>query len=152
MQAPATHALLQKVDRVLAALITQDGTTNGTATIQVGTKYWAGSMNKFFPTKTYPNEWRQAKVTFTGIHMEAPLDDMLGMTERRYAGDLPSSVDAAKIAEIKKGPWELTGLEVERKGTNDSDPLWRHLYFKCADVDFKMSHELSTVERISPFG
>ena len=55
MQAPATHALLQKVDRVLAALMTQEN-TDGAVTIKMGTKYFDNGMNKFFPESSRPKE------------------------------------------------------------------------------------------------
>ena len=136
--------LLRIVDRMLAAL---DGSTDGVFDIEMGTKYWAGSMNKYFPESSAPNDTRKVKVTFKGTTVSAVLDSLLGMTSRVYTGELPSDIDAAKVKELQTGRWTLDALEVERKGTDASSPLWRHLYYSCAGVKFSMSHELSGVER-----
>ena len=135
--------LLRIVDRMLAAL---DGTTDGKFKIQVGTMYYVnGSAKRYFPSG--PPDAIEREVTFTGTTVSAVLDSLLGMTSRVYTGELPLDIDAAKVKELQTGRWTLDGLQVERKGTDASSPLWRHLFFKCAGVEFTMSHELSGVER-----
>ena len=137
--------LLKIVDRMLAAL---DISTDGESMIEIGTKYWAGSMFKYWPTSSYPNDTRKVKVTFMGTAVSAVLDSLLGVTSRVYQGELPSDITAEKVKALQTTRWQLQAVRVDRVGTDASDPEWRHLVFKCADVEFTMSHELSGVERL----
>ena len=137
--------LLRIVDRMLAAL---DGSTDGVFDIDMGTKYWTGNMNKYFPESSAPNDTRKVKVTFKGTTVSAVLDSLLGVTSRVYTGELPSDIDAAKVKELQTGRWTLGSVQVQRVGTATTDPQFRHLFFKCAGVDFAMSHKLSAYEQL----
>jgi len=147
MQAPATHALLQKVDRMLAALMTQEN-TDGVFEIEMGTTYFDRST-KTFP-ESYPDEWRKVNVTFKGSTVEAALEPGTLFGHFMYAGDIQATaqkhdgtgwkqsgdiITADKIREIQTTKWGLA--DVQYYGSNNT----KCVTFKCNDLRFTLSRQ-----------